>query len=220
MPFPKRYATKDELVNALRQHPWWSWFEEQREDEKASDLQLIIKNSVGPSIFRAFHHLPEKPSVVFREWAYDSLSNGGDRGFRVIGSHHQYRAWAYGVSGSLPIHWRRRVGKEMPYGPSLKLTNLLAKRLCLSSKISPDEVWKLAEFLEVPLDIYTIQAVANFVPIFPDPSAIGHVPSTATMSFIRNQRTYEAFQGGILKITHQAGVPPIALDCMVWDAVH
>jgi hypothetical protein len=220
MAFPKRYATREELVRALRNYPWPNWFNEQRKQEKSSDLQLIIKHSVGPNIFRAFRHLPEKPSVVFREWANDSFSNQFLIGLRTVTSQSEYREWAYSVSDSLRLCWNRRMGNEMLYGPSLKLTNLIAKRLCLFSEISPVEVWKLAEFLEVPLDIYTIQAVANCVSTFPNPSAIGHVPTAATMSFIRDQRMYEAFQDGILEITNQAGVPPIALDCMVWDAVH
>jgi hypothetical protein len=220
MPFPKRYATKEDLVRALRSHAWANWFNEQREQEKSSDLQLIIRHSVGPNIFRAFRHLPEKPSVVFREWASGSFSNQFLMGLRTVTSQSEYREWAYSVSDSLRLCWSRRMGSEMIYGPSLKLTNLIAKRLCLFSEVPTDEVWKLAKFLEVPLDIYTIQAVANCVSTFPNPSAIGRVPTTATMSFIRDQRMYEAFQDGILEITNLADVPPIALDCMVWDATH
>ncbi len=220
MPFPKRYATKEDLVSALRNYHWSDWFEKLREQEKASDLQLIIKHSVGPNIFRAFRHLPEKPSVVFRGWAYDSFGREFLNGFRQIGAHSQYREWAYTVSDALRRRWSRTMGTEMPYGPSLKLINLIAKRLCLFSEISFAELWKLVEFLEVPLDIYTIQAFANCVLTFPDQEAIGHVPAAATMSFIRNKRMYEAFQDGIIEIAQQADVPPIALDCMVWDAAH
>lgn len=220
MPTPKKYADSNELIRSLRVCHWREWFSDSRGEEKDSDLKLIIRHSVGPNIFRAFRHLPEKPSVVFREWAYDSLDKRFLSDLTSCNSRPHYRRWAYAVSDSLRDCWEQRTGHEMPYGPSLKLTNLVAKRLCLFRGISLAKVERLIWLLEVPLDIYTIQAVANCVSGFPGHSAIGRVPASATMSFIKNQMMYEAFQEGIHQIASEAGAPSIALDCVAWDAAH
>jgi hypothetical protein len=215
MPVPKRYLDRAELIRDLKKYQWREWFQKHRYQD--SDLHRIIADSVGANIFRAFRHLPEKPSVVFRNWAYDSFNEQFLEEFCAVGSRSQYRDWAYRVSRSLRRCWKGRMDRDMPYGPSLKLTNLIAKRLCLS-KQTPFP--KMAKFLDVPLDAYTIRGVANFVFTFPDSSAIGRVPFAATMSFIQNQGMYEAFQEGIYQITHEANVPSIALDCLLWDAAH
>lgn len=216
MVVPKRYAERAELIRDLKGYKWRKWFQKNRY-ERDLDLRLIIKDSVGANIFRAFHHLPKQPSVVFRSWAYDSFNEKFLKDFRALDSRSHYRKWAYRVAKSLRLFWKDRTDNDMPYGPSLKLTNLIAKRLCLSNEISFP---KMAWLLDVPLDAYTIRGVANFVFTFPDYSAIGRVPYAATMSFIQNRRMYEAFQEGFCQIAEEAKVPPITLDLLLWDAAH
>lgn len=220
MPTPKRYADRQELIIALKRYQWLTWFKERRDRGGDSDLKIIIQESVGPNIFRAFRHLPAKPSVIFRDWAYESLSSQFLVDFRNVNSRSSYRNWLYALSDSMQERWKREMGATMVLGPSLKLVNLVAKRLCLFREISDPEFARIVRFVEVPLDIYTIQAVANCIPEFPDHEAIGRVPKAATMGFVRDKRMYEAFQDGMRQLTDDAGVPPIALDCLAWDLSH
>ena len=103
---------------------------------------------------------------------------------------------------------------------SFKLPNLLVKRLCLYREVKLKDFNRVVWFLHVPLDSYTIVAVKNCVESFPDQGVIGKVPSTATMSLIKNQKMYDAFQAGIRRMAREAGVPPITLDCLAWDKSH
>ncbi len=220
MPSPKSYAGSREVIMALKRYPWLEWFKTGRVQERNSDLKLIIKHSVGPNIFRAFRHLPMKPSVIFRDWAYECFSKQFLTDFRNVSSRSHYRKWVYEVSDSMQRRWKRATGAMMAPGPSLKLANLIAKRLCLFREIPVREFERLVWFLEVPLDIYTIQAMANCVPGFPDHEEIGRIPKAATMGFVTNKKMYEAFQDGIRQLTDDAGVPPIAFDCLAWDSSH
>jgi hypothetical protein len=77
-------------------------------------------------------------------------------------------------------------------------------------------------FLHVPLDSYTIVGVKNCAKLFPQPQAeaIGKIPNTATMSFVKDKRMYDALQSGMRELVRKAGVPPITLDCLAWDNGH
>jgi len=112
------------------------------------------------------------------------------------------------------------LGNDISYGPSLKLPNLVMRHVCLYRGLSDELVEKLVWYLHVPLDSFTIQAVARCVDLFPNKQAIGRIPASATMSFIKNREMYEAFQEGIRQMAAEAGVPPIALDYVAWDSSH
>ncbi len=101
----------------------------------------------------------------------------------------------------------------MPFGPSFKLPNLLVKRLCFYCGVRDLDFERVIPFLHVPLDSYTLQALAKCC------SELG-IRSTATMSFIKDRHTYERFQSHIRKLAKEAKVPPITLDCLAWDEGH
>ena len=251
MPTPKRFCNENELVKALRQCQWKKWLDDWRKSTRAAargrseeatapawfkkqcerwlhgknldtDLAAIIYCSVGQNTFRAFHHMPEQPSETFREWALEVLHDGTRLEFlRRVDSQSEYRKWLYALSENFRQFWGKRMGKQIPYGPSLKLPNLLMKQVFANrNKISDNDFNKLVGYLEVPLDSFTIQAVANRVDPFPNRDSIGHIPSSATMNFVRSHEMYEAFQNGIRQIACKAGVPPIALDCLAWNEGH
>jgi hypothetical protein len=220
MPKPKEWDGPEDLVRDLKRYKWQTWFKRERAKEVESDLPAIVKVAVESNTFRAFQNLPQKPSETFRDWANQALHGHFRSRLLTVRSQKQYDAWLSGLVRDLRKHWKKKMKRTIPYGPSWKLPNLLVKRLCLYRELPAQAIDRIIWFLHVPLDKYTILAVKNCVSSFPDPGAIGKVPTGATMSFVKNRRMYNAFQSGIKELTWKAKVPPIALDCLAWDKHH
>jgi hypothetical protein len=220
MPTPKEWPHRDRLVRDLSKYKWKEWFNSEREKESVSELQTIIKDAVGANTFRAFKcRQANKPSVTFREWANRYLDRKTLAKLWSVKSQHEYDEWLGKLVISFTRHWNSKMRKAA-FGPYFKLPNLLVKRLCLHREVRRRDFSRVVWYLHVPLDSYTIVAVKNCVESFPHPNAIGRVPKTSTMSFVKNQKMYNAFQSGIREMAHQAGVPPITLDCLAWDSGH
>jgi hypothetical protein len=114
--------------------------------------------------------------------------------------------------------WRTKAGQELPYGPSLKLPNLVAKHLCVCAKADEADTRRIAKFLHVPLDSYTIVALNNCISDMK--AAAPNIPTGATMGFISTAESYWEFQYRIRDLAAEAGVPPIAFDVVCWNAAH
>jgi hypothetical protein len=221
MPKAKRYSDGNALIAALRQCGWHDRFVSARLEKRDCDLATITRESVGRNTFRAFHHQPKKPGETFRAWAQEAISEARVASLRRVGSHPEYSRWLYGLSDHFRAFWRdQMLGNDISYGPSLKLPNLVMRHVCLYKGLSDELVEKLVWYLHVPLDSFTIQAVAQCVDLFPNKEAIGKIPASATMSFIKNREMYEAFQEGIRQMAAEVGVPPITLDYVAWDSSH
>jgi hypothetical protein len=210
---PKQWPERVALVRDLRKYNWQKHFGEA--NSAPLDVALIVRKWVGANTFRAFAHYPKKPSVVFRTWGETALTEGGflDR-LKSIRSRSSYDEWINAFADDFRDYWEREMRKPISFGHSLKLPNLVVKGLLASQLASESTVW----FLHVPLDSYTIQAVRNCL----DKSRleIGTIPSNASMGFVINQTIYDGLQGQIRSLAHEAGVPPIALDYLAWDAAH
>lgn len=220
MPTPRTFSTRDELVKALRHYDWSSWIRRGRRTEQNTSLDEIIRTAVMGNTFRAFHFMKHPPAEVFRKWARGALNDNRLTVLQNISSQRQYTDWLYRFALGFRVYWHRAMGQEMPFGPSMKLPNLLAKRLLFYSNLPDKAVERLIWVLDVPLDSYTLQAVANIFDSFPNAAAIGRIPSSATMNFVSDLNMYEAFQEGIRRLAKEAGVPPIILDCVAWDVAH
>ena len=157
--------------------------------------------------------------MTFREWANHALDPKTLDKLWSVKSQSEYDEWLAELERSFTKYWNSKMGKGA-FGPYFKLPNLLVKRLCLHREVREREFSRVVWYLHVPLDSYTIVALRNCVELFPDADAIGIVPKTATMSFVRSQKMYDAFQSGIREMARQAGVPPITLDCLAWDKGH
>ncbi len=184
-----------------------------------SDWHSIVDGAVGANTFRAFARLPNRPSAVFREWAYEFLVAGGEHfsNLMAINSQLEYDEWLIECAGTFRRHWKRRMGSEIPFGPSLKLPNLLMKSACLWRGIPKSKSNRLIWRLHVPLDSYTIQAVRNCM----DPGGtIGRIPTSAGMGYVNDIETYLAFQELLRSLSGKAKVPPIAIDILAWDVAH
>jgi hypothetical protein len=212
VPKPKQWASRGALVRDLAKCPWKKYLE-------PLDVALVGMQSVGANTFRAFRHLPKKPSVVFRGWGLSALEARGflDR-LRGVRSRKAYDQWLTDFVSDFGKEWKREMGRAIPFGPSIKLPNLLVKAV-LESRLLPDSarertVW----FLHVPLDSYTIQAVMNCSGVSGE--RIRRIPKSATMGFVDGQAIYDYLQNLIRSLADEADVPPIALDYLAWNASH
>jgi hypothetical protein len=70
---PKQWKDSREFVADLRNCGWRMYFDEERSNKLWHDWGAIITGFVAGNTFRAFHHMPEPPSTVFRQWAHDAL---------------------------------------------------------------------------------------------------------------------------------------------------
>src|SRR5271170_1181450 len=199
MPKPKQWASRNALVRDLAKYRW-------RRHIEPLDVALVVRRSVGANTFRAFQRLPNKPSVVFREWGVGALET---RGFldklRAVRSQDSYDRWLADLVSDFREEWQRQMGKVLPFGPSLKLPNLLVKAL-LESRLLRDNVRERSVwFLHVPLDSYTIQAVTNCPCASGD--KVGVIPDSATMRFVESQIVYDSLQMRIKSLADEADVP-------------
>lgn len=219
---PKVWTDPEKLVTDLKECDWRDRFDRGRQREAGSDARTVIQHSVAANTFRAFRGLPNKPSVVFRQWAFDALFGTTTFFERLLAvtTTSQYDSWLMELADHFRRSWRDAMGRDVPFGPSLKLPNLLVKSLCLLRDMPRPAVDRIIWFLHVPLDSYTIQAVRGSIVVFPDSAQIGRIPPSAGMGWITNMRMYQAFQAGIGVLATRSGVPRIALDCLAWDAGH
>jgi len=220
LPTPKQWESPAKLVDDLRHYDWRGWFHAGRRSNADKDLRAIIKVAVERNTFRAFHKLPNRPSETFRNWAFQAFNQPSLAGLLTVNSQSQYDEWLSSLVADFQRDWKEHMGSEIPFGPSFKLPNLLVKRLFVYREMPTDVFERIVWFLHVPLDSYTIRAVANCVESFPEPISIRKVPSTASMGFVKNEEMYSAFQSGMRKLASKAGVPPISLDCLAWDEGH
>jgi hypothetical protein len=181
--------------------------------QKAS-LDEIIQRSVDRTTYRAFHHLAEKPSIIFREWAATKLKSSQPLELGRIDSHADFNMLLCVLVGRLAKVWQRRGKKPICFGGKTKLVNLLLKALVRWEGLTDDQRAKLIPLLHVPLDSYTIAAVRRFADVGV------RIPKGASMSFVKTQAMYDKFQQTMREVAAEAGVPPICVDLLAWDYAH
>jgi hypothetical protein len=223
MPNAKRQVNRSNLARALERTDWRQWFRDARLEHSQHDWQWVIDHFVGRTTFRAFHHMPEPPSKVFREWARDALFGQGRRfeQLSAVSSQAAYDLWLHLLAENLRRRWSTRMGQPMPFGPSLKLPNLIMKGICACPKLEQTAFDRIVWWLHVPLDSYLISVVRDHIAASPFAAArIGPIPKYVTMGFVKNEDMYRIFQESIRTLAQQAGVPPITLDILAWDNAH
>lgn len=213
-PRPKQWTSQHELVEDLKNAGW-----KPREGSKSAstDWKDLIKRMVGANVFRVF---PGEPSKVFRPWAYGALFGRPHYWQKVLAvkTRTEYDAWLHGLTRDLRRHWKREMGYEISFGPSLKVVNLVMKGAINAPEIPKATYNRLVQFLHVPLDIFTIEAIRNCIDLDLE-KQIGRIPSSATMGFVKTPKIYDGLQEAIRRLAKKAKVPPIAFD-FVWDSAH
>jgi hypothetical protein len=219
---PKQWPNTESLVKDLRRYPWKEqWFDYERKRCDGLDLPTLIKESILGNTFRGLRvHLGKRPSEVFRRWARRKLEGGAYDALLRVRSRKDYDSWLLNFADSLRRSWRRQMDKEPKYGCSMKLVNLLTKKMIFYQGMPPMIARRQTQFLHVPLDHYSLVAVRNCLADFPHRDSVGEIPLSATMSFVRNPQMYNALQNGMRRIAKRAGVPAIVIDVLAWNRLH
>jgi predicted Fe-S protein YdhL (DUF1289 family) len=208
---PYEFRDAEEIIDWLskKKSEISHWF-----DQREQSLDEVIQESVQSNKFRAFHNLPQKPSVVFREWASQECKNGKAlEELEGVRSQLGFDAWSKEFSDKLGRAWKDQMEQSIPYGPMRKLPDLLVKRLMRWSGMDDDRRTEVLSYVHVPLDRYTLVGIRNCID---DPE----IPSTATMTFVTGLMMYNQIQSAIRNITERAGVPAIYFDVLAWDMSH
>jgi hypothetical protein len=217
VPTPLEFADKKDLITRLKadEESLAGWFERRYED-----VGRIARDSVGSNTFRAFAHMPHPPSQVFYNWAVRGLTDDGIvRQITGLRSERAYDLWLKGFSKDLSEHWRRKMGRSMPYGPGRKLPNLLMKHVVLWRRLDDEQRSRLIGYLHVPFDKYSLTVLRNCVPDAYRP-AVGRIRKDVTMKYVDSEAKYDALMALASEIAVEADVPPIYLDVLAWNRSH
>jgi hypothetical protein len=211
LPKAVEFKSDEELLSKLKKKKLPRWF-----NKSLSSAEDIVLRSVGGNTFRAFHKMPNKPSVVYRNWARKELTSKRFlSGLRRIKTANEYDKWLELLSKRFVRYWNKEMGlgKKMPYGPGRKLPNLLMKQVVLWDELKKREKERIVKFLHIPFDSYTLIAIRNSIPDV-------KIPRTVTMGFVENAKIYNALIDASRKISRRAKVPPILIDVLAWDEAH
>ena len=184
------------------------WF-----DHRINTLEEFAQSGVAGNTFRAFRNLPKRPSVIYKNWALKEL-NKTDFANQVkrLNSQTAYDDWLAELSNRLRRTWKNEMGKNISYGASRKLPNLMTRRLVLWIGFTENQRNRLIGYLHVPLDSYTLVGIRNCVGL--------EIPKTATMKFVADEIMYNEIQAAIKKVSKKANVPSIYFDALCWDMKH
>lgn len=209
---PYIFETRTELIQKLQSN----------QTQKSADnffnaripsIELVVRQAVEGNTFRAFRKLPEKPSVVFREWTTKHINNTLDE-LEKISNSEEYSAYIDKTTEALCYRWQTAMkASEIGYGRGSKLLNLVFKKLACYSDLDEVSRKRLIELQHVPLDSYTILGLRQLINTPP-------IPSNATMKFIENPKDYNLMQQFISSVAKEAGVPAIYYDILAWDSAH
>lgn len=214
MPKALSFHSKDEIIAALKKRRWKDGLTEAHKN-KHEDLGPLtaIYTSVGSSTYRSFpKHRQTSPSVVFRSWASTELFDGAFAKLREIQSNVQYRGWAIHLATRLGKEWRKQLRYDLDLPWALKLVNLLAKGLCVVSPLWPERYTTVVNYLDVPLDQFSLRPLACI-------EGHGHLRN-ASMNSVKTREQYIEIQDTIGELCDEARVPPIAYDFLTWDGAH
>lgn len=206
-----QYNSKEELIGELEK------LRQMFESPKGKleyELDEVARNSVAPNTFRAFGGCKRKPSEVFREWASKTLNDSRFlENLIKIDDESKFDEWHTELCDSFMQHWKVSMTKDIGFGPSRKLPDLLLRVLVFNRNILPErDKARLMKFLHVPLDRFVLQAIKN---------VINHKNiKNLTMTGIDNSNKYNQIQQTIREISKKAKTPPIYLDILAWDKMH
>jgi hypothetical protein len=211
------FATRAELVNALRGCDWKDWFRNLQ--SKRWDLEEICIQSVGPNTFRYFRRLPSPPSQVFRAWAFRMVNE--QLVIELLGctTQSEFDTLLRRLALSLRREWVRSMGEPMELGPAIKLPSLVLKHLCGSMHVPRRSMNVATRFLHVPLDSYTLGSVRH-VHNAGTRGSRSPIPSGVGMGWVSDWRTYTDIQWTIQECAAEAREPAVAFDIVAWNIPH
>lgn len=180
--------------------------------KRLPDIGSVVRQSIAGNTFRAFQKLPERPSVVFRNWASNHLHRTFGAVKNITDSE-SYADYVHESALDLCAVWSSVMNMEIGYGRSTKLLNLVLKRLACLDEMDSATRHRIIQFQHVPLDSYTIVGLRQLM-------TTPEIPCNATMRFIENKSDYDLLQQYISGVAGEAGVPAIYYDILAWNMAH
>jgi hypothetical protein len=182
-------------------------------------LRDLVRVAVGGCTFRAFRGLDVGPSWIFRGWARKYLSPARLDELAGIENQADYDAFLEEAFRNLAAAWAVLGGKDLGFGPGMKLLNLLMKSILRSRRFSPAERGRLLPLLHVPLDKFSLAAVRR-VARTGEYGPVVHIPRNPRMGFVTTRERYDGIQRVMRGLATAAGVAPICVDLLAWDLAH
>lgn len=194
--------------------------------EITDDLELLVKKSVDGTTFRAFRFrtniVPGRPSEIYRTFTTKLLKAKIPQ-YGEFKSQAEFREWLIESTNELCCEWHNRTGGNqavaMGFGRGIKLLNLSVKFSLRHSSLDGDLRKKLINWLEVPLDSYTLQGIRELSKqLFVD---LG-ISRRASMGAIKTEAQYIAIQDEIRRLCSNCGADryPIHYEIMAWNLAH
>jgi hypothetical protein len=183
------------------------------------DICRVVEESVASNTFRAFRRV-EKPSRLYRGWAYMFLKNGC---YRLIGEENRekFDNTHKEIVQDLFAYWACVGDTEMQhYGQAAKLVNLTVRHGCESPLVNDDEFERAIKLIHVPLDACVLKAIRKCAKEFDDYEKIGTIPKRPSMRSVRSFEQYQTIQNGIHALADEAEVSPIVVDEVAWAKAH
>lgn len=208
---PYEFESRTDLLNHLKSETTRALAEEFF-SKRLPDIRSVVLRSIAGNTFRAFQKLPERPSIVFREWALTHLDTTLEE-LKSIADHESYEDYVHESALDLCSTWYSKMNTEIGYGRSTKLLNLVLKKLVCFEDINIIVRSRIIGFLHVPLDSYTIVGLRRLI-------ASPSIPRNATMKFIGKPSDYKILQQYISDVAKEADIPPIYYDILAWDMAH
>lgn len=180
--------------------------------QRFPDISSVVHNSIAGNTFRSFQRMPERPSIVFRNWASNHLYNTFDA-VKNVADCESYADYVHKSAFHLCRVWSLKMKADMGYGRSVKLINLVLKGLPCIEGIDRSTRKKLIHFQHVPLDSFTMVGLRQLI-------RKPEIPRNATMGFIKRRSDYILIQNYIADVAKEAGVPAIYYDLLAWNMAH
>lgn len=184
------------------------------------DLNVVVTKSVAGNTFRAFHskqhELGDKPSGFYRRWTYGLLSSSYPD-LLACTAPIDYQKLLISSADKLVKDWDKATGgkHKIQFGVAAKLLNLSFKQsLLYEPKVRIGDRDRLSQFLDIPLDSFTLQGVMRLHPNL----GIGKF---STMSFVKSKEHYIELQKVIRELCEKkVGLPPIYYEIRAWNMAH
>lgn len=211
------FATRTELVLALKECDWERWFRAVQSNRW--NLNEVSVRSVRPNTFRYFRGLPVPPSQLFRAWAFKAFDEKLVAELLSCEKQCEFDALLRRLATSLSREWARTMGVPMKLGPAIKLPSLVLKHLAGCTNVPKRSLKAATRFLHVPLDSYTLGTM-RCVHNAGEHGGRSAIPTGAGMGWISDWREYTDVQRTIRECAAEAGVPAVTFDIVAWNIAH
>jgi hypothetical protein len=185
---------------------------------RRNTVEEVVLESVTGSTFRAFRFKSDgidhlKPSVIYREWVSTWLTASLPELLQVT-EHAQLQRLVMSGAKELSVSWLKQTEQrnDIGFGRAIKLLNLTVKHALRLTTIPEKQSRKLREWLDVPLDSYTLQGIATIAPDL-------RIPANAAMGHVKDEAFYLAVQAKIRSLCAPK-YWPIHYEIAAWNMAH